>query len=63
MVGEWVGVGALSVEFFLGQFGGFVVSVCFAVVFAFLALVGVVWERHGGIVGNGVVLGWVGVRG
>ena len=43
VIGEWVGVGALPVEFFFREFGGFVVSVCFAVVFAFLALVGIFW--------------------
>ena len=49
MVGEGVGVGALSVEFFLGEGGAGVVSVGFAVFFALLALG---WGRHcGGIEG------------
>ena len=47
MVGEGVGVGALAVEFFLGEGGAGVGLVGFAVFFALLALG---WRRHcGGI--------------
>lgn len=49
MVGEGVGVGALSVEFFLGEGGGGVGFVGFAVFFALLALG---WRGHcGGVEG------------
>ena len=49
MVGEGVGVGALSVEFFLGEGGAGVGFVGFAVFFALLALG---WGRHcGGVEG------------
>ena len=43
MVGEGVGVGALAVEFFLGERGAGVGEVGFAVFFALLALG---WGRH-----------------
>ena len=45
MVGEGVGVGALAVEFLLGEGGAGVVEVGFAVFFALLALG---WGRHWG---------------
>ena len=49
MVGEGVGVSALAVEFFLGERGGGVGEVGFAVFFALLALG---WGWHcGGIEG------------
>ncbi len=49
MVGEGVGVGALAVEFFLGERGVGVGEVGFPVFFALLALG---WGRHcGGIDG------------
>lgn len=62
MVGEWVGMGALPVEFLLGEFGGLVVFVGFAVVFALLALVGGGLGGHGGSVGV-VSLWFVGLYG
>ena len=52
MVGEGVGVGALSIELFLGERGAGIGLVGFAVFFALLALR---WGRrcrkHGGYVG------------
>ena len=53
---------ALPVEFFLGQFGGVIGAVGFAVVFAFLALGGGIRRGHGrlqeGVVG-GLCAVWV----
>ncbi len=57
MVGEWVGVGALPVEFLLGEFGGLVVFVGFAVVFALLAFMRGELGGHSGF--GGVVDLWV----
>ena len=49
MIGEWVGVGALAVEFFLGGRGAGVGLLGFAVFFTFLALG---WGRHCGRIGK-----------
>lgn len=63
MVGEWVGVSALPVEFLLGEFGGLVVFVCIAVVFALLALVRGGLGEHGGVVSCWFLRGrWSGGR-